>query len=976
MPEALFVGREHEIGIYKKFLSQETPWVLIITGLGGIGKTTLLHQLAEYTLTVPSLAKTGVVTLDFANEELRNDPLKLLDKLTQDILPYCNMQQIDIELKKALQQNFDQLALLREERVQTGVSESEDPALREIRYQMRELATEALYAQLQTLTVTRLIIMLDTCEWLTEPEGVEAGQWVLNELIPGIHNRIRQQGQQCPAVMVSRVQLRLDAINGRDQRRLALPMLGKAEVDQYLAHMGMQDSELRQRVYEVTHGLALCVSIIGDFWLNREEQKQPFTIADLPELQLQEFSEIALMRFTNERVLKQLRSPFKELTRYGVLLRSFDLPLLRVVFPELLPESESLERFNQLLRYPYIEPRGNYRYAFHELLREALAEDVQREEPEEWKCYHKHALDYLTEVLPLSPDWYYHLLAYDEEQGLANWQDAVQEARSAGKREYIGALLQAALDKALKLSPAAHAEIAYEQGRFNYYGVQWDEALKSYHEALACFEQVKDYAGQAKTLQAIGDVLRALGKPDEALASYDNALTLFQQVGDRLGEARCHQARGDVRRLRNELETALQCYEHCLNLFRQAKDKPEEAKALEAVGDVQQLRHDPDAALHSYEQALALYQGEQDRLKRARVLKAIGDVQRLRQDKTAALESYAQALAIFGELKEPTEEANVRRAIEEMQQIEQGPFSESNKYANSFDQSSTAALALPSGQTSSSAPDQQVKEYTQPSSTAIPSLNLPQRWQRVSRIKKASLFGLIPLTIVAIITLLIFPLLSHSSANNVTPTPIASPTSNASSTPIASQLPNPYSPNKGILVLNDPLINNGNGNWFEGGFSNGACVFTSGAYHVFALQPEITILCPAKTTNFRNFAYQVQVSIIKGYIGGLIFRLDTIENFYIFSITTDGHYNLSIHNGNKGFRTLIDGISPAINVGLSRSNLIAIVVSGNKLDLYINLQHIATAIDSTYSSGEIGVFAAAPQNQTEVMFNNARVWVF
>ena len=665
MPEELFVGRARELEVYTKFLARETPWVFIITGLGGIGKTTLLRRLAEYTLSESPLFKTGVVTLDFANEDLRNDPLKLLDKLTTDTAPYCDLEQIDGDFKEVLQQNIDQLAQLSLEKSQTGVSESEDPALREIRHQLRELATEAFYTQIKTFRLNQLVMMLDTCEWLNEPEGIEVGQWVLDELLSGLHTRIRQQGRQCHVVMASRVQLKLDVINGRDQQRIALSMLGKAEVDQYLEHMGMQDAELRKRVFDVTYGHALCVSIIGDFWQQREAQKEPFTIADLPELQLQEFSEIALMQFTNERVLKQLKSPFNELTRYGVLLRSFDLPLLRNVFPELLPEAEALEIFNQLIRYPYIESRGNYRYAFHELLRQALPEVTQKEEPEEWKCYHKRALDYLTEVAFHSPDWYYHLLACDEKQGLVEWQLAIQEARESGKHEFSGALLQAALDTALNLSPTAHAEIAYEEGRFNFYGFQWEKALKSYNEALASFKQVEDFQGQAKVLQAMGDVQRALAKQDDALESYVQALAFFRQKADQLGEAKCSQAVGDVQRLLNEPVSALLSYQHALDLFRRIANQPEEAKVLEVMGDVQRLRNQPDTALRSYEQALALYQEEKDRLKRAKVLKAIGDVQGLLQNKNAALESYGQALAIFGELKEPTEEANVRRAMAE-----------------------------------------------------------------------------------------------------------------------------------------------------------------------------------------------------------------------------------------------------------------------------------------------------------------------
>jgi tetratricopeptide (TPR) repeat protein len=833
---------------------------------------------------------------------------------------------------------------------------------------MRELATEAFYLQIKTFKLERLVIMLDTCEWLSEPEGIEVGQWVLNELMPEIHTRIRQKGRQCSIVMFSRVQPKLDVIRGQDQRRLTLPMLGKAEVDHYLEHMGMRDAELRQRVYEVTHGHALCVSIIGDFWQQREAQEQPLTLADLPELQVQEFSEIALMRFTNERVLRQLKPPFKELTQYGVLLRSFDLPLLRTVFPELLPEPEALERFNQLIRYPFIESRGNYRYAFHELLREALPEETQKEDPEAWKGYHKRALDYLTTVSFHSPDWYYHLLAYDEKQGLEAWQQAIQEARESGKREYCGALLQAALDKALKLSLEAHAEIKYEEGRFNYYGVQWEEALKSYKEALASFKEIEDLPGHANCYQAIGDVQRALGKLDDALESYEKARAFYQQLGDQSGEARSCQAMGDVQRLRNDLDASLQCYERCLDLFRQVNDKLEEAKALEAVGDVQRMRNEQDAALKSYEQALALYQEEKDRLKRAKVLKAIGDVQQLRQERNAALESYGQALALYGELKEPAEEASVRQAVEEMGQ----PQSEQEAKEQTSPKSQPGQ-AIPVSATSPSQP--------LPIRPRLPKAQSPLK------VGVILMIGLVLVLLAGSGSLIFY---AHSGAANslnanstatAQATIIPSPTSATSTntTPTTSSEPNSlllYPPYTGTLALNDSLNDNSSNNWFEGGSSNGACVFTGGAYHVFAIQLETTISCPARATNFSNFAYQIQMTIIKGDFGGSIFRLNTNDNFYLFGISTKGSYNLSIHSKNSGFQTLSSGQSSAINTGLSQPNLIAIVASGSELDLYVNQQLISTVIDGTYNRGQIGVSASASQDQTEVMFSNAQVWTF
>ena len=76
-------------------------------------------------------------------------------------------------------------------------------------------------------------------------------------------------------VISSRVPLKFEVINGREQQRITLTMLEKPEVDHYLEQMEMQDAALLQQVYEVTRGHALCVSIIADLWKHREELSEP-----------------------------------------------------------------------------------------------------------------------------------------------------------------------------------------------------------------------------------------------------------------------------------------------------------------------------------------------------------------------------------------------------------------------------------------------------------------------------------------------------------------------------------------------------------------------------------------------------------------------------------------------------------------------------------------------------------------------------
>src|SRR6266849_489947 len=704
-----FVGRESEQDLYRAFLNRDTPWVLVITGLGGIGKSALFNTLEKNS----DEDTCCVVTIDFNDTLLRTDPSAVLGKFVEEKKARCynlppgdesgdNLKEYLHQLTqlsaKTTKENTDYKGI-RKKDAQFNTREPEDVVLREIHHQMRELATEAFYDQMEMFTRKHLVIMLDTCEWLNEPEGWEIGQWVLNEFVPELHTRLQRKNRLCSVVMASRIKPQLEVIDKRDQQHIALSMLDKRAVDGYLEQKGMQNPQLRQQVYETTHGHALCVSIIGQLWQERAEQEQPFTIADLPALG--EFSEQALLQFTSERILKQLKSPFFELTRYGVLLRSFNLPLLRAVFSDLLPESRAFDQFAQLIRYPYIESLGKHRYAFHELLREALAKEIRKKEfeNEKWKFYHERALEYFDQVARYSPDCYYHLFASDEKRGLIEWQRAIQEANEKGGS---GALLQAALDKTLQLSPATFAEIQYEQGRFNYLIAQSDKAQKSYQDALDSFQRMEDYSGQAKVLRAMGNVQKSLNKHDDALKSYEQAQVLFREMGNKSEEANVLQAMGDVQQRLNKHDDALKSYEQAQVLFREMGNKLEEANVLQTMGDVQQRLNKHDDAIKSYEQALTWYQEQKDRLKRANVLSSIGYVQRLLyqqalaqyqkekdrlkrdivlgakggvtrplQDKYAelAIENYRQALALYGELKEPKEEAEVQRAIDQVQQL-------------------------------------------------------------------------------------------------------------------------------------------------------------------------------------------------------------------------------------------------------------------------------------------------------------------
>lgn len=187
----------------------------------------------------------------------------------------------------------------------------------------------------------------------------------------------------------------------------------------------------------------------------------------------------------------------------------------------------------------------------------------------------------------------------------------------------------------------------------------------------------------------------------------------------------------------------------------------------------------------------------------------------------------------------------------------------------------------------------------------------------------------------------------------------------------------PSFPFSQTLLLSDPLKDNSRGNqWEEDGNSNGSCSFSGGNYHAsIALQDRFRA-CIALNFHAGNFTYEVQMQILKGDCGGLIFRR-TGARFYYFRVCVDGSYAFIRYTSDANTAlnvTLRSGTHPAIHQGLNQANLLAVVASGSKLDLYVNRQLIAGVQDTSYTEGEIGLVAKAKANTTEAVFSNLMVW--
>jgi hypothetical protein len=223
------------------------------------------------------------------------------------------------------------------------------------------------------------------------------------------------------------------------------------------------------------------------------------------------------------------------------------------------------------------------------------------------------------------------------------------------------------------------------------------------------------------------------------------------------------------------------------------------------------------------------------------------------------------------------------------------------------------------------------------------------------------------------ISLVLSTLLILTSCSSTSSSHLNSSATTATSVTSGTVSPNPYPPHQGTLVLDDPLRDNSHGyNWDQ---STSSCQFSNNAYHVATSLKSYSFWCAAFGTNFSNFAYEAQMTIIKGDSGGLMFRADADKSkVYYFRIDQTGYFMFIVYTGHTSGNILAKGTISAFHTGMGQSNLVAVVAQRDHLTLYANHQSVKTVTNPTFSQGQIGFGASNYDSPVEVVFTDAKVW--
>ena len=129
----------------------------------------------------------------------------------------------------------------------------------------------------------------------------------------------------------------------------------------------------------------------------------------------------------------------------------------------------------------------------------------------------------------------------------------------------------------------------------------------------------------------------------------------------------------------------------------------------------------------------------------------------------------------------------------------------------------------------------------------------------------------------------------------------------------------------------------------------------------------------ARAGSFSTFCLSVNAKQAEGAEEasyGVVFRYQNEDNFYLFTVTGDGHY--SLHKRVDGlFIPLISHQAHSAINSMQSPNQLEVMAKGEEISLYANRQLLITVSDATFSDGLVGLFASPGAH---VRFDDLKVY--
>lgn len=181
-------------------------------------------------------------------------------------------------------------------------------------------------------------------------------------------------------------------------------------------------------------------------------------------------------------------------------------------------------------------------------------------------------------------------------------------------------------------------------------------------------------------------------------------------------------------------------------------------------------------------------------------------------------------------------------------------------------------------------------------------------------------------------------------------------------------------------LFHDEFVQGFTGNWTLESDEMGSSLIVPEQMLIELNAPNLVQYSTLTEPTFSDFVLEVEAGLNKGSLAstyGVLFRMQSPNEFYRFAITGDGMYILERHDSNNATVRFTEDWrgSQAINRGHGATNILRIETDGPRIAIYVNDTLLEEVSDDSFRSGNIalsvGTFDGAG---TQAAFDNLYVY--
>jgi len=424
---------------------------------------------------------------------------------------------------------------------------------------------------------------------------------------------------------------------------LELGGLPKAASRKLLNAAPIDDTEF-EKIYRFSEGHPLTLELIDiHFSTIADNKKIEFDPGELLK------GEHDLNKYLREEIFSGLSAPERKLLD---IISVFRYPVSRDV---LLVEGDiGHDVLDRLLENSLLKETASG-FEAHELIKEYF---YRRLSNLDRMKYHTKAAEYYVlnlyeEDLSLNIEaaleaQHHHLLAGNTEDVALLAARFGDELITRGYADELNAVIEKLVPDSINEN--LYAEIQIHKGHIETVHGEWSKAFDSYQGSLKICEARSDFRGSARALNACGAIYYHRGRWNDAADCYKRGIAIAEKENDDVNCSKLYSNLALVHWSSGELETAKTLLKKSLELSEKLEDDRGIARVQNNLGIIHWEQNKLDEAVAAYEQSLKLSVELDDKKTIATLYNNLGEVFRVKESFAEAERYYQKSLELSGQL--------------------------------------------------------------------------------------------------------------------------------------------------------------------------------------------------------------------------------------------------------------------------------------------------------------------------------------